>query len=162
MLTPEQLQAAAGVNVDPLSLLLTQAGQRPVVYQRSSPFTMTAGLTPLPLQNQQFQCDAFVISVASALLTSVFIGQSSSVNATSGIEVQPGLPVTIRADNTREQWEIQRLLEMIAAMIANSGGYSFLPNYRAPRVVIDASSWYVVATAATVISVTLFNVPEQQ
>jgi hypothetical protein len=163
MLTPEQLAAQGGAAPNPFQLLLTQPGQRPVVYQRANNFAMTVTTTPQPLQAQQYQCDAILIDVASALTTSIFFGFGSSITTASGIEVQPGLPVQIKPDNTREQWEVQRLLEMIAAMLADQGGYNILGQYKAPRVVLDASQWYVVCATATVaISVCLFNVPEQQ
>jgi hypothetical protein len=161
MLTPEQLQAAMGAGADPFSLLLTQAGQRPVVYQRANQFSITADVTPVPLQAGSYQCDSFVIN-APAGGGNVFVGFGSGVTVASGLQVVAGIPQEISCDNSREQWELQRLLEVIAAMIANERGYSILGNYRAPRVVLDASQWYVVAAAPVPITVMLFNVPEQQ
>jgi hypothetical protein len=156
--SPEEL----GTGTDPFSALLTQPGQRPIVYQQAINFGMTATAVPTPLQAQQFQCDSFVIDPFAAAALNVWVGFGSGVTVTSGIEVVAGAPVEFAAQNTREQWEIQRLLEVIAAMIANERGYSILGQYRAPRVVLDASQWYVVAPVATPISVTIFPVPLQQ
>jgi hypothetical protein len=155
--TPEEL----GSGTDPFSALLTQPGQRPVVYQQALSFGMTATITPTPLQAQQFQCDSFVIDPFFGG-GNVFIGYGSGVTVTSGLEVVAGAPIEIAAENSREMWELQRLLEVIALMIANERGYSTIGQYRAPRVVLDASQWYVVAAANVPISVTIFPVPLQQ
>lgn len=162
MLTPEQLAAQGGAAPNPFQLLLTQPGQRPIVYMRASNLAFNVTTNPQPIQAQQFQCDGMIIDVPSGTANSVFFGFGSGITTASGIEIFPGLPQFFGPDNTREQWEIQRLLEMIAAMLADQGGYNLPSQYKAPRVVMDASQWYLVATATTAISVMLFTVPEQQ
>src|SRR6185436_13485312 len=118
-----------------------------------------------PITNQQFAADTFIIDVPSTALNSVFFGFGSFVTAGSGIEIQPGLPVAITPENTREQWEIQRVLEAIAAMISAERGWNPIGPFRAPRVVFNANEYYLVGDgtgATTAASVMVFTVPEMQ
>jgi hypothetical protein len=157
MLSPDQL-ITANVWDD----WLTTPGTRPIVYQRALNYQLSVGTTPLPLTNGNMQCETIILDVDSTLATSVFFGFSSSVTTGSGIEVRPGLPVVLSVDNVREQWEMQRILEAIAGMIAAQGGYNGLGSYRAPRVVFDASDFFVVATGTVNMRVMLFLTPEYQ
>lgn len=141
---------------------VTTPGSRPVVYQRALNFQVAASVVPVPLTPGNFQCDTIVLNVDSTVLTSAFFGFGNAVNATSGIELQPGLPVAISADNTREQWETQRILEAIAGMIAGERGYSPIGPYRAPRVCFDASDYFVMAATPITVRVMLFLLPEFQ
>ncbi len=141
---------------------MTTPSVRPVVYQRALNFNLTADVGPLPLANGGFQCDTIILDVLSTAANSVFWGYGSSINITTGQEVRAGLPIVVAADNTREQWEIQRLLEMIAAMIAAERGFPAPGPFRAPRVVFNASDIYVVAAAPTNVRVMLFLAPEYQ
>jgi len=160
--TEEELRAQLGAAQDPISILLTQPGQRPTVYQRAANFQFNADVTALPISNLQFLCDTIVIDVPSTAGASVFFGFGNGITIASGIEVRPGLPIAIQPENTREQWEIQRLLEMIAYMMAIDKGFNMFNSYKAPRVAFDASQWFIVAAAPLAIRIMLFTIPEQQ
>lgn len=150
------------IQADIYSGWVSSMGQRPVVYQRALNFEMTAGVTPLPLLNQQFQTDGILVNVDSTAANSIFFGYGSGITITSGVEIRAGLPQFFSPDNTRELWEIQRVLEQIAAMIAAERGYNSLGQFRTPRVVMNANEYFVVAAAATSIRIMLFTVPEMQ
>lgn len=141
---------------------ITRPGMRPYVYQRGINYQLTANVTPIPLMPSRFEVDTVVLDVFSTAANSIFWGYGSSVSVNSGQEVRPGLPITIAPENTREQWELQRCLEMLALIHAEERGLPTLGQYRAPRVVLDASNLFIVAAAATAVSVLLFLVPEQQ
>jgi len=141
---------------------LTSPSSRPIVYQRCLNYMITANTIPVALTNGAFQCDAIILDVLSTAANSVFFGYGNAITLTSGIEVRPGLPIIMEAANTREPWELQRLLEMIAGMIAAERGYNAPGEYRAPRVVFNANEYFVVATAATTVRVMLFLSPEYQ
>lgn len=140
--------------------LLTVPGTRPVVYQRAINFTvnLTIANVPVALSNGQLQCDTIVLDVYSTAGASAFFGYSNAVTTSSGIEIRPGLPIVITPENSREQWELQRVLEAMSVML----GYASEP-YRAPRVVFDASAYFLVAaTVPLAVSVMIFLVPEFQ
>jgi hypothetical protein len=143
---------------------LTGAGTRPQVFQRAINYTIQilAANTPVPLINQDTPCDSMLINVYSTAANSVFFGFGSGITVSSGIEIQAGAPVIITPDNTREMWDLQKPLEFIAALLAYQNGLPALGPYRAPRVVFNASDYFVVAAAATAVSIMLFYVPEQQ
>lgn len=141
---------------------LTTPGGRPFVTQRALNYSITAGVAPVPLMNQDAYCDAFVVDVYSSAANSVFLGFGQGVTVLSGIEVRVGLPLMLSTDNTREQWELQRALDFMAAALALQAGLPPQGTYRAPRVVYNARDWFVVAAAPTAVSVQLFYVPELQ
>lgn len=145
-------------------LKLTQPGPRPVVVQRAVNMQITVPVAPAVIQitNNRFECDSMVLDVASTAGQSVFFGYGSGVTTTNGLEIQPGLPILIEPENTREMWEIQRQLEFIAAILAHQAGLPALNQYRAPRVVFNAAEWFLTSTVATVMSVMLFSIPELQ
>lgn len=141
---------------------LTTPGTRPVVFQRALNYVITANTVAVPLTNGAMQCETIVLSVLSTLGTSAFFGFGSAINDTSGTEIRPGVPAIISTENGREQWELQRLFEAIAGMLAADRGYDALGPYRAPRVVFDASDYFVFATTAVPVRVMLFTTPEYQ
>jgi len=141
---------------------LTMPATRPIVYQRALNYQLTAGVNPVPLMNGAFQCDTIILDVLSTAANSVFFGYGSAITTGSGIEIRAGLPIAISTDNNREQWEIQRLLEVIAGMIAAERGYSPLGPFKAPRVIFNCNEYFVVAAAPTTVRVMLFTVPEYQ
>jgi hypothetical protein len=146
----------------PADFGLTQPAERPQVYQRALNFQLSVNTVPQPLTNTTFPCETIVLDVISTAANSVFFGYGSSVSLTSGIEIRPGLPVALSPDNSREQWELQRSLELIAALLASDRGVTLPAPYKAPRVVFDANDYFVVASATTALSVMLFYVPELQ
>jgi hypothetical protein len=141
---------------------ITDPGTRPIVYQRGLNFQIAVTTSPQPITNGGFQCDGMVLDVPSTAANSIFFGFGSGITTSSGIEIRPGLPVLFAPDNTREMWELQRLLEQIATILANQAGLPTLGQYKAPRVVLNGSDWYVVTTLAVTMSVMLLNVPELQ
>ncbi len=155
--SPEQLTS---VNV--WDEWLTTPGTRPVVYQRALSYMLTADVTPVPLTNGAMQCETIVLDILSTLGVSAFFGFGNAINITSGVEIRPGLPITISTENTREMWEIQRVLEAIAGMLASERGITGLGTYRAPRVVFDASDYFLVAASPVPVRVIIFTTPEYQ
>lgn len=141
---------------------ITSPAARPAVYQRAFNIQLTAGVAPVPIINNRFDCDSMVIDVGSTAANSVFFGYGSSVSLTSGLECRPGLPINVTPENTRELWELQRCLEAMAAIMANDRGMTPLPPFRAPRVVFNAAEYFLVAAANTTVAVMLFYVPEMQ
>ncbi len=141
---------------------ITQAGARPQSFQEGVNFAIAVGTTPVPLLSQSFPVDTIVIDNLSTALNSVFFGRGNSITVTSGLEVVPGSPFTLRADNNREMWEIQRQLEYISGLMALDRNMPPLGPYKAKRVVFDASDYFLVAAAATTVAVMLFYIPEGQ
>lgn len=165
-LTEQQIIEAASPPPEVLEGLeadLTTPGQRPFVFQRATTFVINLiANTPQAIMANQFACDSMLLNVYSTAANSVFFGFGNAVTPTTGIEIRPGIPVLLEPENVREQWEVQRVLEYIAALLATQTGAPALGHYRAPRVVFDASDWFLVAAANTAIAVTLFYVPEMQ
>jgi hypothetical protein len=145
-----------------VSGFITPPGQRPVVYQRGVNFSFAVGTAPAALSAGRFDADSVVIDVPSTAANSVFAGFGNGINLTSGLEFRPGLPMEYGTDNTREQWELQHALEALVAIMAFDRGIPLPSLYRAPRVCYNLADIYVVASAATTISVTAFFIPEQQ
>jgi len=156
------LEPEVDISADVFADWITDPAQRPVVYQRGLNFTVTANTTPVALTNGDFQCDSIVLDVYSTAANSVFVGYGSGVTVLSGMEIRAGLPVTLTPENSREQWELQRILEAIGAMIAAERGYGSPGKFRSPRVVFNARDFWLVAAVATNVSVMLFTVPELQ
>ena len=147
---------------------ITTPGQRPVAYQRALSQTIAVTDSPIAIQPGTFDCDAIMISVPSSSLNSTFFGFGSSVSSSSGIEVVPGVPQIFRPENVREQWEIQRLLEYMAAVLGVFVGQSLfgqtippLGQFMSPRVVLNAHDYYLVnaPTISQNVATLLFNVP---
>ncbi len=131
---------------------ITPPGPRPVRYQSALNFQILVQANrPVSLTSGQFAAETIVVDVISTAANSVFFGYGSQISPSSGIEVRPGLPLSITADDYREQWELQRPLEMLAA----SAGWQILP-FRASRNVFDASQFFLVAAADTTVAVMLF------
>lgn len=145
--TFEKISGAAGPRD------FTTPGPRPWTFQAAINFQLNlVANTPQALASGQFAADTIVVDVLSSLSNSVFFGYGSQVSPSSGIEVRPGLPLTLSADTNREQWELQRLLEIMASALAGDHAGP----YRAPRNVFDASQYFAVATVDTTIAVMLF------
>jgi hypothetical protein len=154
---------------------ITVPGVRPVVYQRAANLSLPVTDQPIAIQAGTFQCDAILINVPSSSLNSTFFGFGSGISSTNGgIEVVPGVPQFFSPTNVREQWELQRLLEAITAMLGElislqlGGGPGTNPGtpgqFMSPRVVMNAHDYYLVnaATISQNVSVMLFTVPEMQ
>lgn len=159
-----QLAPQQSVSVDVYSPWVTEQGVRPVVYQRALNFQLAVGLTPIQITNGQFQCDAIVVDNPSSNGNSVFFGYGSGITATSGIEIFPGVPLVFSPTNSRIQWEIQRAIESIAAMMADQLGYGAVGKGRDPRVAINANEYSLVGPVAgpTTVAIMLFLIPEMQ
>jgi len=140
---------------------LTQPAMRPTVTQRFLQFNATAGTTATPLSNQRQEAIAIIFDVYSTAGASAFWG-SAGVTTTTGIEIRPGLPGVLSLDQVREQWELQRGLEHIGALLAANLGGDPMGPYRAPRVILDLSTIFLVSVAAQNISVVAFLPPELQ
>lgn len=161
---PAAAQGAYDASIlEQVSLTLTEPGPRPVVYQAAINFNITlAPNVAQPLTNGSMQCDTMVLDVFSTAANSAFFGYGSNTNATNGIEIRAGLPIAIGPENYREQWELQRVLEALFAVMAGHELADSLGSYRAPRVVFDPAKYFLFATAITNVSVMLFTVPELQ
>jgi hypothetical protein len=150
---------------------ITPPGVRPVAYQRAFNLTVPVTDQPVAIQGGTFQCDAILVDVPSTSLNSTFFGFGAGVTTNSGIEVRPGIPQFFGPDNVREQWELQRLLEAITAMLGVLVGLQTgsppVPGpgkFMAPRVVMNAHDYYLVNTTGITqtVAVMLFTVPEYQ
>lgn len=141
---------------------LTTPGTRPVVYQRALNYQVTANVVPVPLTNGAMQCETIVLNIDSTAAPNAFFGFGNAITVGSGIEIRAGIPLVITTENTREQWELQRMLEILSSMIAAQNGVPSVGTYRAPRVVFDASDYFVVATGAVTVRVMIFTSPEFQ
>lgn len=154
---------AAAPSLASLFTNLTIPGTRPIVVQKGVSFSLNPGVSPIPLTNQPFYVEGILLNVPSTAGQSAFYGFGSSITTMSGEEIQPGVPQMFTTENQREQWEVQRPLEVLVNLIASYFGMAGLSSYRAPRVVWNTNDWYLVAPAATTpVSVTLFYTPEMQ
>ena len=150
---------------------ITTPAVRPVVYQKAFNITVPVTDAPIAIQAGTFQCDAILVSVPSTSVNSTFFGYGSNISSTNGgIEVRPGFPQFYSPDNIREIWEIQRVVEELAALMAamiqiqtgmNPGT---IGPFMSPRVVLNAHDYYLVnATGISQnVAVMLFTVPEFQ
>lgn len=150
---------------------VTLPGVRPIVYQRALSLSLSVTDQPIAIQPGTFECDAIEISVPSSSGNSTFFGFGSGVSSASGIEVKPGFPQLYSPDNVREQWELQRQLEAIAAIVGYYVGVSLggqpippLGPFMSPRVVLNAHDYYLVnATGITqTVAILLWLVPQYQ
>lgn len=149
-------------NISPDGLQTTQPGQRPSVYQRALNFQLSVGVTSVAFVQQRLEVDAMLIDVPSTALNSVWLGYGSGVQVGTGVEIQPGTPFFFSPTNTRELWELQRVFEYLTEIMGGLNGITPLPVYKAPRVVLDASNWFLIASATTTVTGLLFLIPEQQ
>lgn len=145
---------------------VTRPGARPGVRQEGTNLVVTAGTTPTPLTNGSLEADTILLNVWSTAANSVFYGFSNlslNAGAGNGIELQPGQPVVLSAENGRQPWELQRILEMLLAIQSLDKQFPpVLGQYRAPRVIIDTASVFLVAATPTPVSVMIFFAPPQQ
>jgi hypothetical protein len=144
---------------------ITLPSRRPYSYQRALNMQVTVPATPappVPVLNSNFMCETMMFSIPSSGANSVFFGYGNSVNTASGREIRPGSPVSFSVDNTREFWELQRMLEAMAAMIAAQSGWQPPGTFLAPRVVFNAAEYFLTASVQTTLAVMLFYTPELQ
>jgi hypothetical protein len=145
----------------PVTPWLTQPAQRPSVTQRMLNFNVVANTPAVPLASGRVEVVGIIFDVYSTAAASVFWGPSG-VTVTTGIEVRPGVPGTLALDQVREQWELQRSLEYIAALVANATSSQIQGPYKAPRVILDLSQIYVASVAAQAVTIVAFLPPELQ
>jgi hypothetical protein len=145
----------------PVQPWLTQPAMRPSVTQRLLNFNVVANTPAVPLSNGRVEAIGVIFNVYSTAAASAFWG-ANGVTVTTGIEIRPGFPAVYTIDQVREQWELQRQLEHIAAMIAAYTQNTIMGPFMAPKVIIDLSQVYVAAAAALSVSVIAFLPPELQ
>ncbi len=149
---------------------ITSPGVRPVAYQRANNFQVPVTDSPVAIQSGTYACDAILISVPSSSANSCFFGFGSAINSGSGIEVKPGIPQFYSPSNIREQWELQRALEAMVALLGviasvqTGGTFTGPGKFMSPRVVMNAHDYYLVnaPTISQTVAVMLFTVPEFQ
>lgn len=153
-------EGAPGAQPFNLLEVTTPPAPRPYAYQQASNTSIPVTEIARAITQQTFPCDAILLSVPTGG-NAVFLGYSNATTPTSGIQISAAQPVIISPDNTRELWELQRCLEM---MLALQLGGDAVPKYRAPRVVFDASKYFLVCAAGLtqVVACMLFYVPEGQ
>jgi hypothetical protein len=142
--------------------MLTTPGNRPEVQLRGLNYGLSVGTIPTPLTLARSSIDTIIVDNPSSALNSIFFGYGNSVTTSTGLEVRAGIPLVYQPVNTREPWELQRQLEFISMMMAAFFGMNSIPAYRAPRVIIDPSQYFTIATATTAISIMLLYIPEMQ
>jgi hypothetical protein len=155
------LNSDGTVGPDPILTQITAPGGRPEVYLRGTNYALTVGAVPVPV-GPHGSVDYIIVDTPSGAANSVFFGFGNGVSTASGLEVRAGIPLIWQPDNTREMWELQRVVEYIAVVVGAINGIPSLPPYKAPRVILDPSQWFVVASASTNISIALVYVPEMQ
>lgn len=146
-------------------IALTPTGTRPTVTQKGMNFALPVPVAnSVPLTPSRLEVDGFLIDNPSTSTQSVWLGFGSGVAVGTGIEIQPGIPYFQSPTNFREQWELQRVLEQMAAIMAMQAGVAPLSAYAANRVTLDAGAWYLIAggLAQFNVSIMLFLIPEQQ
>lgn len=158
---PRQIVQGAGLSVGPAprELPWTKPGPRPVVYQEAQNLQIPVTASAAPIMPGSFAADGIILSVPAGG-NPVFFGYGSSLVAGSGIQIAASQPVLIAPSNSRELWEIQRVLE---AMYASMTGQPLQP-WKAPRVAMDLNKWYLVCSAGltqTVGAIALY-IPDAQ
>jgi hypothetical protein len=148
-------------NVTPMAPWMTVPAMRPSVQQRFLNFNIIAGTPAVPVSGGRLETIGLIFNVYSTAGASAFWG-ANGVTVTNGIEVRPGVPAPLLIEQVREQWELQRQLEHIGAMIAGATGNPGLGMYRAPKVIFDLSQIYVASVAALSVSIVAFLPPEDQ
>jgi hypothetical protein len=148
-------------NLPPLAPWMTPPSMRPSVTQRFLNFNIIANTPAVPLSGGRLESIGVIFNVYSTAGASAFWG-ANGVLTTNGIEIRPGVPAPLLIEQVREQWELQRQLEHIGAMIAASTGNAGLAPYKAPKVIFDLSQIYVAAAAALSVSIVAFLPPEDQ
>jgi hypothetical protein len=140
---------------------LTVPAMRPSVTQRMLNFNIIANTPAVPISGARLETIGLIFNVYSTAAASVFWGPNG-VTVTTGIEVRPGVPQPLLMEQVREQWELQRQLEHIGAMIAGATGNPGMAPYRAPKVIFDLSQIYLAAAAAQAVTIIAFLPPEEQ
>lgn len=162
MQSPRDPQTQVSMMADIFRNWRVRPSQRPLVYQRKLNISIPLTAVPVAIMNQTFPCDAFIINNPSTNASSIFWGDQS-VQATNGMEIQPGLPVLLSTSNTRQLWEVQNALKDLAAIMAGRQGIDPPQEELSPRVVFDMNDQYLVSPAANqTVSVMFFFVPELQ
>jgi len=144
-----------------LAPYLTPPAMRPSVLQRMLNLNVIANTPAVPVSPGRLEAIGVIFNVYSTAGASAFWGPNG-VTVTSGIEVRPGVPAPLTLDQDREQWELQRQLEHIGAMIAGATGNEGMGPYRAPKVVFDLSQIYIASVAALAVTIIAFLPPEMQ
>ena len=127
--------------------------KRPLIGQQFRTFSFAVGVTPLPIApdvDLTKLITTFVISnpIAGA---SVYFG-NGGVSTTTGLEIQPGTAPVFEVAQTRQLYELQGpLLDINAAMQCRRMEAEPLP-----FVVWDMTQVFLVAAAATTVSIGLF------
>lgn len=148
-------------NIAPIAPWLTIPGMRPSVTQRFLNFNVIANLAAVPLSVGRLETIGLIFNVYSTAGASAFWG-AAGVTTTTGIEIRPGIPAPLLVEQVREQWELQRQLEHIGAMMAAATGQPGMGPYKAPKVIFDLSQIYVASAAALPVSILAFLPPEEQ
>lgn len=132
---------------------------RPVLFQTLTSFTLAVGTVPTAIKpTANFQAElinSFVISVPASAANNVFLGDSN-VSLVSGMEIiAGGGPVSFEIMDERMRYELlsplQKMLEVLTCGLLN-----FTPS-DIPFTCWDLSQVFVIATAATNVSITTFK-----
>lgn len=130
--------------------------QRPIIAQQFTTFSLTVGVAAAPINGAlqlQALIDSFAISVPSTAANSVFFG-SDGVTTVTGLELIPGTTSLFVVDHGgRQVYEVQQPVLEIAKAVKC---YDVAPE-AIPFVCWDLSQIFLVASAATVVSVAAFK-----
>lgn len=129
---------------------------RPILEQNFFPYHLLVGTRPtqLNLANQQadlsMMIQSFIICVPAASPRNVVLGDQgvsiTSATVFNGLEIRAGIPIRFVINQTRQLYEIETpLIESFCVSPA-----------RIPVIAWNPSNIFLVATAATDISVILF------
>src|SRR5262245_48152136 len=132
---------------------------RPLIRQEATAFQFTVPVapaaSPAPQLSLNSLIDSFLITVPTTAANSVFLGFDAGVIVGTGIELLAGSSVPFRIDQDgRQLYELQHLLMKMAQQIGCT-----VPEIQEeiPFVCWDMSQIYLVAAAATVITMCIFK-----
>lgn len=124
-------------------------------------YALAVGTVPTPVNGNldlSSLITSFVISNASANLNSVFLGGSNVTIQTGnnvGIEIKTGDAPSFAINQARQLYELQfPLLRSTEALICAPQQPDDQPVF-----VFNMTNWFLIATAATTVSVMLFKEP---
>lgn len=130
--------------------------QRPILKQEGTTmaFTVpTVAASPNPAFGLTSLIDSFVITVPSTAANSIFIGFDQGVTTATGLELLLGTSTGFAINQDRQLYELQNLLiKMVQCMTGHTDQYEDIP-----FICWDMSSVFLIAAAATPITIALFK-----
>jgi hypothetical protein len=131
---------------------------RPLLEQQFTTFALTVETTPTPVNsggNLTDMIETFTIAVPSTAANSVFFG-NNNVTTTSGLEIQAGAIFVLAVNQARQLYETQLPLDELVRKVACNA--QWMPE-NIPFICWNLANIYLIAAAATSVSITTFRTP---